>query len=465
MVKDVLIICDNPEVFKQIQDALPADINIRITSDLPAALSSHKTQFDLVFIDVTVMTEPFLDEFQKTVQHFAIYNPMVQFVSLAPTDKVRRAVQIVRQGANDYLTYPLDKTEIRLVFKTIGANIARHLELNYLRDRVWKPDWLEIIRTTSPAMGRIFESIHSVAPTIATVLLLGETGTGKGLMASLIHKHSHRCEGPFIVVHCGAIPDTLLESELFGHERGAFTGAVSRKFGQFELARDGTIFLDEIGTVSAAAQVKLLQVLQDGTFSRVGGSEQLQTNARIITATNADLVKMVAADQFRKDLFYRLNIFPIELPPLKDRIEDLPHLIDLFLTKLNAKYQRKVSGLHPEVEARMQAYDWPGNLRELENILERAMILEAGDVLGPECFPAGLTYTTQEVTPVRNYDDLPLSAARQRVIEDFERYYLANLLAKHKGQINVSAREAGISTRQLSRLTAKYGLDKKTYKP
>ncbi len=462
MIKDVLIICSSLEVTEQIQSALPADIHAHTASDLPKALASSKTQFDLVFIDVTTMTDNFSDEFYRSVQHFAVNNPMVQFVSLARADKVRRAVQVVKQGASDYLIYPLDKAEIRLVLTTIQASVARRLELDYLRNQSWKPGWQDITRTHSPVMNRIFESIRSVAPTIATVLMLGETGTGKGLMARLIHQHSHRCNGPFIAVHCGAIPDTLLESELFGHEKGAFTGAVSKKFGQFELAQNGTIFLDEIGTISAAAQVKLLKVLQDGTFTRVGGGVQLRTNARIITATNADLEKMVASDTFRKDLFYRLNIFPIELPPLKDRIEDLPHLINLFMTKLNVKYQRKVVGLHSGIKECMQAYDWPGNMRELENILERAMILETGDVLGPECFPAVLICAAQ-TTPVTNQEALPLSAARQRAIEDFEHHYLTNLLARHKGKINLSARDAEISTRQLSRLAAKYGLDKKKY--
>ena len=465
MIKEILIICNDPEVTEQIQSAIPANVKVHTAADLSTVLASNQRQFDLVFLDVTLMTDNFPDAFQKIVQHFNECNPLVQFVSLAPLDKVRRAVQVVRQGANDYLTYPLDKDEIQLILSTIQAGIARHLELDYLRNRVWKPDWLEIIRTNNPAMGRIFESIYSVAPTIATVLILGETGTGKGLMAGLIHQHSRRCDGPFIAVHCGAIPDTLLESELFGHERGAFTGAISRKFGQFELAQDGTIFLDEIGTISAAAQVKLLQVLQDGTFSRVGGGEKLKTNARIIAATNADLEKMVASDTFRKDLFYRLNIFPIELPALKDRIEDLPHLIKLFIAKLNAKYQRKIVGLHPGIKECMQAYDWPGNLRELENLLERALILEPGDILRPERFPLELISTAQ-TEPYREQDEaLSLSAARKRVVEDFEQRYLTNLLARHEGKINLSAREADISTRQLNRLAVKYGLDRKEYKP
>lgn len=464
MIKNVLIICSNTEVIEPIASAMPEGVKVQVATDLPAALATHKSQFDLIFIDVALTSDEFSNEFTHVSRKFSDFNPMVQFVTLTPRGSVRRAVEFVNQGANNYLTYPVDDTEIQLILTIVQENTAKNLELEYLRNQFWKPDWLEIIQTGSPVMREIFESIHSVAPTIANVLLLGETGTGKGLMARLIHQHSHRCDGPFVAVHCGAIPDTLLESELFGHEKGAFTGAVRRKFGKFELAQEGTIFLDEIGTISAAAQIKLLQVLQDGTYSRVGGSEQLHTNARIIAATNADLENMVVSGQFRKDLFYRLNIFPIEMPPLKERIEDLPRLVNLFLVKLNAKYQKKIKGVVPGIMECMQAYDWPGNLRELENVLERGIILETGNLLKPERFPPMLVNCLKTGASLASEIELPLAESRQKVIQAFERVYLTNLLIKHKGKVNVSAQEAGVSTRQLSRLVAKYDLDVKAFK-
>ena len=332
------------------------------------------------------------------------------------------------------------------------------------RDAFWKPNWLDIIQTKNSNMRRVFEKIRSVSPTIATVLLLGETGTGKGLMAKLIHQHSHRCNGLFVPVHCGAIPDTLIESELFGHEKGAFTGADRRKAGKFEMARDGTMFLDEIGTITPATQIKLLQALQDGTFNRVGGNEQLSTNARIIAATNADLELMVESGAFRRDLYYRLNVFPIELPPLRDRKEDIPHLMDLFLANLNRKYGKDISRLQEGLSVTLSEAPWPGNLRELENILERAYILETGDKLSSESFPESLMITSRIAQTIENSRVMPLAEARQIAIDEFERAYLARLLKKHGSRINPSAEESGVSTRQLSRLISRHGLDKKSFK-
>jgi DNA-binding NtrC family response regulator len=464
MIKDVLIICNNSDVAQQIESPIPKDINVRVADDIPSAFVFTARQFDLIFLDVNLMPDNITEDVDRVFRYFSNYNPMVQFVILASRELVRQAVEAVKGCSGSYLMYPFDRTEILLVLKTVQESISKSLELDYLRNRFWKPDWLGIIQTDNPIMRRIFENINSVAPTIATVLLLGETGTGKGLMARLIHQHSHRCDGPFVSVHCGAIPDTLLESELFGHEKGAFTGAVQRKFGKFELAQEGTIFLDEIGTISSTAQIKLLQVLQDGSFNRVGSTEPLHTNARIIAATNADLEEMTGSNKFRKDLFYRLNVFPIEIPALKDRIEDLPHLTRLFLAKLNTKYQKEVKGLSPGMHDCLQSYTWPGNLRELENILERALILESGDILKPERFPTSLINCLNTDTAATAIKEMPLAESRKVVIEEFEKNYLEKLLPKHNGKVNFSARAAGISPRQLSRLVHKYDLDIKAYR-
>ena len=282
--------------------------------------------------------------------------------------------------------------------------------------------------------------------------------------AILIHFHGTRSYDPFVILHCGAIPDTLLESELFGHEKGAFTGAVKMKRGKFELAQNGTIFLDEIGTITPAAQIKLLQVLQDGTFSRVGGEIELKTDARIIAATNSNLVGISEKGEFRKDLFYRLNVFPIELPPLKERREDIPLLIDQLLKNLNAKHGKSLNGVHPQAIAALQGYHWPGNIRELENLMERAYILETSHVLTPENFPAELFESdiTAALLPIDT--DIPLSEARQIAVDDFERQYLKELFSRTKGRVNLAAKEAGISTRQLNKLMVKHGIRKEVFK-
>jgi transcriptional regulator with GAF, ATPase, and Fis domain len=313
-------------------------------------------------------------------------------------------------------------------------------------------------------MKAVFDKVRSVAPTRTTVILYGETGTGKGIISKLIHRHSHRRNKQFISVHCGAIPDTLLESELFGHEKGAFTGAVKRKLGKFEIAHGGTIFLDEVGTISPAAQIKLLQVLQDRTFQRVGGEEVLETNVRIIAATNADLKSMAEGGGFRKDLYYRLNVFPIEIPPLSERKEDITLLVASFLKDLNALYGKEIYGVQPVVMEAFQQYNWPGNIRELENLIERAYILERTHILTMNSFPGELFVNIMPSARISLTPSQTLAEVRRRAIEKIEKHYLEELLSLNKGRINRSAQQAGISTRQLHKLLSRYGIRKEVYK-
>ena len=460
----VLVISVDPVIRQLIEEKLGCSRIVRHLAEWPSDPEVFDTPCDLIFIDVMRMPGCTDDALHHMLRQFRRHNPWVQVVALAPQERTRRAVSAVRQGANDYLTYPIDDAEFELVIETLRRERSKHLELEYLRDQFWKADWLEGIYTSNPSMQRVLKNVRSVAPTIATVLLLGQTGTGKGWMARLIHRHSHRAENAFVSLHCGAIPDTLIESELFGHEKGAFTGAERRKIGKFELAQNGTIFLDEIGTITPAAQIKLLQVLQDGTFNRLGGEVPLKTDARIIAASNADLEQMAASGRFREDLLYRLNIFPIHLPPLAKRREDIPHLAEHFLDRLNNKYGRNINGLQAGLIDVLQAYDWPGNLRELENILERAYILETGDVLTPGSFPELQVCGAKSLQAMDEDPPIPLSRARQIAIDEFERAYLEKLLTKHGGRINASAREAGITSRQLSRLVTKHGLDRKAFK-
>jgi DNA-binding NtrC family response regulator len=310
----------------------------------------------------------------------------------------------------------------------------------------------------------VFAKIRSVAPTKSTVLLTGETGTGQGLLARLIHQHSNRRQAQFISFHCGAIPDTLLESELFGHEKGAFTGADRRKLGKFEIARGGTIFLDEIGTITPAAQIKLLQVLQDGTFQRVGGEGTLQADVRVIAASNMDLKKMCDNGQFRTDLYFRLHVFPIEIPPLRERIEDMHHIVVTILKKLNKFHTKEMYDIDPELLAAFGRYSWPGNIRELENLLERAYILENSPMLTPESFPRELFPSISSSVRMEINSSRPLKEVRRKGLEDIERRYLKKLLAHNKGRIRESAKAAGVSTRQLHKLLTKYGLKKEDFK-
>ncbi|HEJ84012.1 MAG TPA: sigma-54-dependent Fis family transcriptional regulator, partial [Desulfobacteraceae bacterium] len=316
----------------------------------------------------------------------------------------------------------------------------------------------------NPVMQSVFEKIRSVAPTRSTVLLTGETGTGKGVLAGIIHRHSNRRDKPFIRVHCGAIPDTLLESELFGHEKGAFTGAVRRKLGKFQIAHGGTIFLDEIGTLTPAAQVKLLQILQDGTFQRVGGEETIQVDVRVISATNANLEKMCELDLFRKDLYYRLNVFPIQVPPLRERTEDIFALVNSFIRRLNRVNNKEITGLDPAVLEALKKYPWPGNIRELENLIERAHVLESSGTLTAAQFPETVMSSVSSAALLPFASSLSLSEVRRRAVDAAERAYLEQLLAEKRGKIKEAAETAGITTRQLHKLMGKHGLRKEAFK-
>ena len=341
---------------------------------------------------------------------------------------------------------------------------CRKAELDYLRDRFWQDEAMSYVRTKNAEMQDVFTKVKDVAPTKSTILLFGETGVGKGLIAKIIHQHSSRKNTQFIQVHCGAIPDNLIESELFGHEKGAFTGAVKRKLGKFELAHRGTIFLDEVSTLTPAAQIKLLHVLQESTLQRVGGEADIKVDIRVIAATNDDLKELVEQRRFRRDLYYRLNVFPIGIPPLRERVEDIPQMVNEFVARLNQTYVKAVRGIQPEVLKTLMSYDWPGNIRELENLVERAYILEKAALLTAESFPRELFDKGPSSAVLPLNIGLPLAEARNRLVENFERQYIKEVLQRTQGKIGEAAGLAGIGVRQLNKLMNKYHLAKEDFK-
>jgi DNA-binding NtrC family response regulator len=428
-----------------------------------------KKRYEILFLDVGLLQDRSASvneriDYKNVLQPFWHVFPGVEIVVMSSQEKIREAVRAVKAGASNYVTYPLNVDELRYVVESAYENTMTQSELDYLRDQFWKIDSLEVVQTSCPVMRKIFERIRSVAPTKTTVLLTGETGTGKGLLAKLIHRHSNRANAQFITVHCGAIPDTLLESELFGHEKGAFTGADRRKPGKFEIAKGGTIFLDEIGTMMPSAQVKLLDVLQEKTFQRVGGEANIEADVRIISATNVDLKQMIGKGDFRRDLYYRLSVFPIQIPPLRERIEDIPHLAEFFLKKSSELNSKEIYDIHPYVLEAFERYSWPGNIRELENLIERACILENSSMLRPSSFPDDL-FSSNTLALELFSDALPsLSEMRRRTTEAMERNYLKKILAHHRGHIRKSANAAGISTRQLHKLMTRYGIRKENFK-
>jgi DNA-binding NtrC family response regulator len=326
------------------------------------------------------------------------------------------------------------------------------------------PDLQKLTRTRTPAMQEVFAKAGRVAPTRTTVLLTGETGVGKSTVARLIHALSNRAGKPFVSIHCGAIPENLVESELFGHEKGAFTGAVRQKPGKFEVADGGTVFLDEVGTLPPSSQIKLLEVLQSRTFQRVGGTRDIEVDIRIVAATNDDLDALCREGRFRKDLFYRINVFTLDIPPLRERTADMPALVESLLLRLQPGEAEPILDVEPDVLEALSRYDWPGNVRELENLLERALILETGTSLSRDSFPAEM-FQAEGMVPVALLDsDLPLEEVRRRAVEEVELAYLRQILERYSGRIDHSASHAGITTRQLHKLMTKHGLHKEEFK-
>ncbi|UCD87226.1 MAG: sigma-54-dependent Fis family transcriptional regulator [Desulfobacterales bacterium] len=465
-MKSILVCSKNRQGYEVIRTSMGPECSVEVASNKDTCLEKfRKKRYEFLFIDVELLRESGSQSNYKTaLQPFWQTYPSIHIVVMSSQEMSREAVRAVKAGASDYLTYPISREEVQLVTEDLYESEIMESELDYLRDRFWQDDSLDIVRTTSPLMQGVFQKVRSVAPTKSTVLLIGETGTGKGLLAQLIHRHSNRKDGPFISVHCGAIPDTLLESELFGHEKGAFTGASRRKLGKFEIAQSGTIFLDEVGTISSSAQIKLLEILQDGTFHRVGGETTIQANVRVIAATNTDLQKMCDEGSFRRDLYYRLNVFPIEIPPLRERASDIPHIIEVILKKLRKSHLKDIHDIHPDVAEAFKLYSWPGNIRELENLMERAYILETSSVLTDQGFPNELFADRNLQLQIKPDISMTLAEARRKGLEEFEKGYLEKLLTHNRGRINESAKAAGVSTRQLHKLLTKYGIKKEAYK-
>ncbi|WP_035276448.1 sigma-54 dependent transcriptional regulator [Desulforegula conservatrix] len=471
--KTVLVASPSPDVNKAVVKCLGDEsyqIDIAIEKDALLDMCRRKryefTVVDLGFLESEVHHDDEAEDYQEVLKGFFTEFPAMDVIVMTPSEKTRGAVYCVKAGASDYVTYPVNPSEMRFIIERVQERRRRQHELVYLRDKARETgDRIVLSESKSQLMHEVFEKIQSVAETRTTVMLYGETGTGKSVIAGLIHNHSNRKDRQFISVHCGAIPDTLIESELFGHEKGAFTGAVKRKMGKFEIAHNGTIFLDEIGTITPAVQIKLLQVLQEKRFHRVGGESEIQADVRIIAATNNDLSQMVEDGLFREDLYYRLSVFPIEVPPLRLRTEDIGTLSILFINNLNGLYGKSIEGLHPDVIEAFYAYAWPGNIRELENLIERAYILESSKLLRPESFPADLfTGTRRTIMRELVAETRALNEVRKKAVEETEIRYLKDLLATCNGRISQSAETAGITTRQLHKLLSKYKIQKKDFR-
>lgn len=371
---------------------------------------------------------------------------------------IESAVQAMKDGAVDFLTKPFDSDYLLRLMERALERYRLYTEYLVLKEGFAEKLGFPKIVGASRAMQQVSALIQKVAPSNATVLLLGESGTGKELFARAIHQMGTRAGRAFIAINCAAIPDTLLENELFGHEKGAYTGAQAQKQGRFELADGGSLFLDEIGDLSPAVQAKLLRVLQDGAFERVGGTKPIQVDVRIIAATNTDLARAVRERKFREDLFFRLNVFPISIPPLRERPEDIPMLVTHFVHRFAQEMRKEVREVTPEALKGLMAYPWPGNVRELENFIERAVILAAGPALTVQDFALGVKRGRGEREP-----DLPLTGSLHevsaRASARAERDLIARTLQETGGNKSKAAELLQVSYKTLLNKIKEYGIE------
>jgi DNA-binding NtrC family response regulator len=418
-----------------------------------------KNAADLIITDMNLPGESGIDLLRRIREE----DDSVPIIIITAFGTVESAVQAVKLGAFDFITKPFSVEEIEIkidkALTTRRLSLKNHqlsLENAYLREEIGA-GFSEIVGGSAP-MRQVFELVKKVAPANSPALILGESGTGKELVARAIHTNSLRENKPFIKVNCAALASGVLESELFGHEKGAFSGAVRRKPGRFEIAADGSIFLDEIGEISLDVQVKLLRVLQEKEFERVGGTETLKMQARIITATNKNLEELVRQNKFREDLYYRLNVVPVQMPPLREHKQDIPLLINHFIKKYMHESDSPIVDIGPDTLAYLENYDWPGNIRQLENVIERALVMSTGTHLSPEDLPqnilsaqvkSGLKLQEKVENKVHNLTSM---------VEDYEKNLIYNILKECNSNIAKAARLLNIKRTTLRYKMEKYGL-------
>jgi DNA-binding NtrC family response regulator len=460
----ILIVEDNELARTQLQKALAIDraLQVETVNDgnkaLQALLDEH---FSVVLTDLRM---PRLDGMQL-IQEIRKRSLPVTVIVTTGHGSIQETVQAIRLGAYDFLTKPIDIDHLRLVLERALHERELQDEVTSLRTQLQDRFSFHNILSKSPQMLAVFELVNNLAHSNTTVLIEGETGTGKEMVARAIHEASYsRRSGPFVAVNCAALPETLLESELFGHEKGAFTSAISQRQGRFELAHGGTIFLDEIGDVPASMQAKLLRVLQERRFERVGGTQPIEVDVRVIAATNRSLLRLKRKGTFREDLYYRLNVVKMSLPPLRERPEDIPLLATHFAQKYTPEGQ-KTKQVSPQVMETLLSYRWPGNVRELENAIERACVTSRGDVIQVETLPPELVAPSSSSSGPFQVDlSKPLLELLRESSAQLEQQYIRKALKKARGSVSRCAKICGLSRRSMTTKIAEYKIDKSEYK-
>lgn len=397
------------------------------------------------------------------IQHVRAQRSNVPVVIVTAHGTVDTAVKAMKAGATDYIQKPFTPEELLLVVRRVMERQDLVDEVRTLRERVGDRYRFDRIVSQSPKMTEIFEMVRNLADLDTTVLITGETGTGKELVAHALHHYSDRRDQRFVRINCGALTETLLESELFGHERGAFSGAVQARRGKFEYASGGSLLLDEIGDISMAMQLKLLRVLQEKEIQRVGGNETIPVDVRILATTNKDLEEAIKDGSFRSDLFYRLNVVRVHLPPLRERMEDVPLLTSHFLRNFCERTGRRLRGVDRGAMNALMNHPWPGNVRELANVIERAAVMTTGDqIISVELSQHGPRVITR--APEQTNLDIPFKHGRQQVVADYERNYLISCLKRYRGSISQCAQHCGVDAKTFYRKMQEYGLDKRAFK-
>ena len=463
-LKEHILVTDDDGAFRLATRTVLEDEGYRVTlaDGADRALDILAAQrCDVLLSDLVMGTGSGIDLLRTVKQHW----PDIPVIMVTGFGSIGTAVEAMRLGAADYLTKPSNNEELLIKIRRALDQHHQERELRSLRDAVRTKYSLGGMISRSAAMRDVITHVTQVADTDVTVLILGESGTGKELVARSLHYSSTRKSSPFVAVNCTALPEQLLESELFGHERGAFTGAERQRIGRFEEAHTGTLFLDEIGEMPAALQGKLLRVLQEKAFQRVGGGKTVTVDTRVVAATNRNLEVMVASGDFREDLYYRLNVFPIRLPPLRERVEDIPLLADHFLRLHGQLAGGRVTSISPDVIAAMVAYPWRGNVRELENLIKRALLKTGGDTITQLELPGASDHQVGSEQPGAPSIEVPYRDYLGAIVRAAEERYLLRLMQEQKGNINQIARLMEVDRKTVYRKLAEYSIDPSGYRP
>ena len=449
-VRSVLIVDDEVGARESFKMILKNDYEVFLAKDAEEAFQQIKVHSpDVILLDIIL---PDLDGL-KVLEKIKQNDPDIIVIMITATKTVKTAVEAMKLGAYDYVTKPFDIDELRLIITRSLSTKALEQEVKYRREEMDKSFDFGNIIGKSKLMKEIFKVVKQIADSKSTALIMGDSGTGKELISRAIHYNSNRKSYPFVTINCAAIPDTLIESELFGHEKGAFTNAIERKLGRFEVAHQGTLFLDEIGELSLATQAKILRFLEEKEFNRVGGSKTIKVDVRLITATNKDLNQLIKKGSFREDLFYRINVIPIVIPPLRERKEDIPILIDHFINKFSVENNKNVKGISKEALELLMQYEWPGNVRELENLVERVIALTFNEYIQLNELPLSFKNTPKINGLKESILDGKVSFLQAE--EEFEREVILDALKKTNYIQSRAAEILGISRRIL-----KYKMDK-----